>query len=127
MASKAQLRTLREGAVINATSKFQDKILGQVVIRTMHKLHEEFPGIRLQLDKTWKLTDIVKNLRSHFPDVDFQRTYLHVQGERFNRGSFYFKVEDWQEDEMFEIASEIAEASIYYYFSKYGKPAFIHT
>jgi len=233
MARKEQLRTLRKGTVINATSKFQDKILGQVVLRTMHKLYEEFPGIRLQLDTTWKLTDIVKRLQSHFPDVDFKcysnrsfmkpdggilklidtngelypiligemknqgtndrraqeglpqqskgnaierlgknvigfrtamlmesifpfvcfgngcdfesnstipdrvvtiamfgslnKTYLHVQGERFNRGSFYFKVEPWQEDEMFEIASEIAEASVYYYFSKYGKPAFIHS
>lgn len=233
MASKDQLRTLREGTVINATSKWQDKILGQAVLRTMYKLYEEFPGIRLQLDTTWKLTDIVKSLQSHFPDVDFQcysnrsfmkpdggilklidtggelypiligemknqgtndrrakeglpeqskgnaierlgknvigfrtamlmesifpfvcfgngcdfesnstipdrvvtiamfgslnKTYLYAQGERFNRGSFYFKVEDWQEDEMFEIASEIAEASIYYYFSKYGKSAFMHS
>lgn len=233
MASKEQLRTLREGTVINATSKWQDKILGQAVLRTMHKLYEEFPGIRLQLDTTWKLTDIVNSLKSHFPDVDFQcysnrsymkpdggilklidtngelypiligemknqgtndrrvkeglseqskgnaierlgknvigfrtamlmesifpfvcfgngcdfesrstipdrvvtiamfgslnKTYLHAQCERFNRGSFYFKVESWQEGEMFEITSEIAEASIYYYFSKYGKTAFIHS
>lgn len=29
MAGKAQLRKLREGTVINARSKFQDKALGQ--------------------------------------------------------------------------------------------------
>lgn len=233
MAKKAQLRRLREGTVINATSKFQEKELGKVVLRIMDKLHDDFPGIRLQLDTTWKLADIVKSLQLHFPDIDFQcysnrsfmkpdggilklidttgelypiligemknqgtndrraqeglprqaqgnaierlgknvigfrtamlmegifpfvcfgngcdfesnstipdrvvtiamfgslnRTYLHVQGDRFNRGSFYFKVDNWKEDEMFEIASEIAEASIYYYFSKYGKPAFIHS
>ncbi len=233
MASKEQLSSLREGTVINATSKFHEKILGQVVLRIMHRLYEEFPGIRLQLDTTWKLNEIVQSLQSHFPDIDFQcysnrsymqpdggilklidtegelypvligemknqgtndrraqqglppqakgnaierlgknvigfrtamlmesifpfvcfgngcdfetnstisdrvvtiamfgslnRTYLHVQGKHFNRGSFYFKVEPWEEDEMFGIASEIAEASVYYYFSKYGKTSFIHS
>lgn len=233
MAGKAQLRKLREGTVINATSKFQDKALGKVVLRTMGKLYEDFPSIRLQLDSKWMLTDIVRSLRMHFPDVDFDcyhdrshmrpdggilqlldtdgelypiligerknqgtndiralegkpkqakgnaierlgknvigfrtamltenifpfvcfgdgcdfaddssiidrvvtiamfgelnKTYVHVESGLFNRGSFYFKVEQWQEDEMFDIASQIAEASVYYYFSKYGKPAFIHT
>lgn len=233
MANKAQLRRLRQGTVINVTSKFQDKALGRVVLRTMEKLYEEFPSIKLRLDSKWMLTDIVKSLRANFPDVDFDcyhershmrpdggilqlldtdgilypiligerknqgtndlralegkppqakgnaierlgknvigfrtamlmenifpfvcfgdgcdfaedssiidrvvtiamfgklnRTYLHVESGFFNRGSFYFKVEQWQEDEMFEIASEIAEASIYYYFSKYGKPAFLHS
>ena len=53
------------------------------------------------------------------------KTYLHVQGDKFNRGSFYFKVEQWTASEMFPIAYKIAENSIYYYFSKYGKRSFI--
>ncbi len=53
------------------------------------------------------------------------KTYLHVQGDKFNRGSFYFRVQQWTVNEMFEIAYEIAECSIYYYFSKYGKSNFL--
>ena len=53
------------------------------------------------------------------------KTYLHLQGKWFNRGSFYFKVEPWNEDEMYEIALEIAQKSIYYYFSKYSKKSFV--
>lgn len=55
------------------------------------------------------------------------KTYLHMQGDHFNRGSFYFKVEPWQEDEMFNIVVKTAEQSVYYYFSKYGKSSFIRS
>ncbi len=43
----------------------------------------------------------------------------------FDRGSFYFRHQPWTEEEMIEVMSEIARRSIYYYFSKYGKDAFI--
>lgn len=55
------------------------------------------------------------------------KTYLCLQGDRFNRGSFYFREDPWQEDEMFDIVVEIAEKSVYYYFSKYGKSSFIRS
>lgn len=63
-------------------------------------------------------------------------THLHNSGDGggFNRGSFYFReqrwtVEDreqrWTVEEMNNILFDVAERSIYYYFSKYGKEKFL--
>lgn len=49
--------------------------------------------------------------------------YLHNEG-CFNRGSFFFRKKKWGIEEMVRVMYEIAEKSIYYYFSKYGKEAF---
>lgn len=53
--------------------------------------------------------------------------HLHNQGSNgeFCRGSFFFKVEEWSQEEMASIGYEIAKGSIYYYFSKYGEKSFI--
>lgn len=52
-------------------------------------------------------------------------TYLHNDANgRFNRGSFYFRPERWTVDEMSEVMRDIADRSILYYFSKYGKSRF---
>lgn len=52
--------------------------------------------------------------------------HLHNQGSHgeFCRGSFFFKVEEWSQEEMTDIGFEIAKNSIYYYFSKYGEENF---
>ena len=49
------------------------------------------------------------------------KTRVHNEGLKgvFNRGSFYFRQEKWTVKEMQKIMTEIAEKSIYYYFSKY--------
>lgn len=53
------------------------------------------------------------------------KTYLHnEEGGRFNRGSFYFRENEWSVDEMFTIMLDIAERSILYYFSKYREDHF---
>ena len=53
-------------------------------------------------------------------------TYLHNDHNgRFNRGSFYFKEERWTIDEMVDVMSDIAERSVLYYLSKYGRSHFI--
>lgn len=54
-------------------------------------------------------------------------TYLHNTGDggRFNRGSFYFREERWTVEEMSNVLSDVAERSIYYYFSKYGQETFL--
>jgi len=49
--------------------------------------------------------------------------YLDNKGS-FNRGSFFFRREKWTIDEMTDKMYNIAERSIFYYFSKYGKEAF---
>jgi type II restriction enzyme len=43
---------------------------------------------------------------------------------KFNRGSFFFRVEPWQPKEMAEILFDVAQRSIYYYFSKHGEARF---
>jgi len=43
----------------------------------------------------------------------------------FNRGSFYFRKEPWTLKEIEEILLKVAKCSIYHYFSKYTKEAFI--
>jgi type II restriction enzyme len=53
-------------------------------------------------------------------------TYLHNTGEggKLNRGSFYFRDPKWSVEEMQAIMYDIAERSIFYYFSRYGKDTF---
>lgn len=51
--------------------------------------------------------------------------YLHNQSDKFNRGSFFFRAQEWTEDEMHGICLKITKQSIFYYFSKYGKESFL--
>jgi Restriction endonuclease EcoRI. len=57
---------------------------------------------------------------------EINKTSLHNEGNfgQFNRGSFYFRVELWTENDMLPIMLDIADRSILYYFSKYGMPLF---
>jgi type II restriction enzyme len=43
---------------------------------------------------------------------------------QFNRGSFFFQEKKWTQTRMADIMYEVADRSIHYYFSKYGKAAF---
>jgi type II restriction enzyme len=53
---------------------------------------------------------------------------IHVvnQGEagQFNRGSFFFRQEEWTKDDMVPLMFEIGSRSIHYYLAKYGRNAF---
>ena len=53
--------------------------------------------------------------------------HLHKQGanNEFGRGTFYFRAEEWSEQEMCDLSFKIAEKSVYYYFSKHGKETFL--
>ena len=56
---------------------------------------------------------------------ELNTTYLHnEESGKFNRGSFYFRDEQWSVDEMAEIMADIAERSVLYYLSKYGAGQF---
>lgn len=56
---------------------------------------------------------------------ELNKTHLHnEEGGKFNRGSFYFRLDPWTVDEMATIMSDIAERSVLYYFSKYGEEHF---
>ena len=52
--------------------------------------------------------------------------HLHKEGScnEFDRGTFYFRDEEWTEKEMADLSTKLAEKSIYYYFSKYGEESF---
>jgi len=51
---------------------------------------------------------------------------VHNEGPNgiFNRGSFYFREKLWSPTEMADKMKDIAEKSVYYYFSKYGENQF---
>jgi len=51
---------------------------------------------------------------------------VHNEGPNgiFNRGSFYFREKLWSPSEMAEKMKDIAEKSVYYYFSKYSENKF---
>jgi type II restriction enzyme len=53
--------------------------------------------------------------------------HLHNQGSNneFDRGTFYFRVGEWTEQDMASLSLQIAEKSVFYYFSKYGEKAFL--
>jgi type II restriction enzyme len=55
------------------------------------------------------------------------RVRVHNEGGncQFNRGSFFFREAQWTWQEMANTMYEIAESSIYYYFSKYGEASFL--
>jgi len=56
---------------------------------------------------------------------NLNKTYLHnEEGGKFNRGSFYFRPEQWTVDEMYNVMLDIAERSVLYYFSKYKETHF---
>jgi len=232
MAEKHRLRKNREGTVINATSKQQEKVLFKALYKVEEYLVHSFADVRLLHEKQLYLKDAVKNLRHIFPNTEFyfhletssmkpdggllylldkdqnkypilisevknqgandlrmkegkpkqargnaierlgknvigfktsmlaesifpficfgygcdfedgssildrvvtmamfgklNKTYLHNSEEApINRGSFYFRKDEWQVDEMYEVMKDIAEKSIYYYFSKIGRDKFL--
>jgi len=57
---------------------------------------------------------------------ELNKIRVHNEGPNgiFNRGSFYFREQKWTVDEMAAIMKEVAEKSVYYYFSKYGEKNF---
>ena len=57
---------------------------------------------------------------------ELNKIRVHNEGSNgiFNRGSFYFREKKWSVKEMVIIMNDIAEKSVYYYFSKYGEDNF---
>ena len=53
--------------------------------------------------------------------------HLHNEGPNgvFNRGTYYFRVPEWTEEEMYALSLEVARRSILYYYSKYGERTFV--
>lgn len=71
MAKKNQLRKLRAGTVINATSKKQEVILSLAINVVTKNLQKKFIGIKLEHESQWRLDNVVHSLSGQFPEVDF--------------------------------------------------------
>lgn len=54
------------------------------------KLKKDFPGITLDHDGQWRLSDVVERLRNDFPEVDFQ--HLHAGSSMRPDGGVLFLV-----------------------------------
>ena len=61
---------------------------------------------------------------SMFGKLNISRIHNEGPNGIFNRGSFYFREKLWTPNEMSKIMADIAEKSVYYYFSKYGEESF---
>jgi hypothetical protein len=70
MSRSEALRRQREGTIINTTSKQQESLVILALRAVVKRLTAEF-GVVLHHEKRWKLTEVVRKLREHFPDVPF--------------------------------------------------------
>lgn len=231
MAKKAQLRQTRAGTIINTTSSKQEEAVIKALRIVEEGISHQF-GVKLEWTQRWMLKEIIEDLKSSYPDVDFcclssrsslkpdggilyavartgklypilitekknqgtndarlaegltkqakgnaierlgknviglktamttegifpfvcfgdgcdfqddssildrvvtiamfgrlNKIYLTPLGPNgeFLRGSFYFREKHWTQDEMAKIKIEVAQRSLYFYFSKYGEAAF---
>ncbi|HEY5044938.1 MAG TPA: EcoRI family type II restriction endonuclease [Solirubrobacteraceae bacterium] len=71
MARKADLRLQRAGTVINLTSKQQETALGKALKKVVASLQIEFADVQLHHKQSWRLVEIVDQLKRDFPDVPF--------------------------------------------------------
>lgn len=72
MARKEQLRKQRTGTIINVTSKKQETEVIQALEKVVVYLTSKFgKKISLVHEKQWYLKDIVRELRSTYPDLEF--------------------------------------------------------
>lgn len=107
----------------NAIERLGKNVIG---LRTALMRESIFPfvcfGYGCDFEETSSILDRVSTI-AMFGRLN--RTYLfNEDGERFNRGSFYFRERKWSVDEMFAVMSDIAERSVQYYFSKYREDHF---
>ena len=114
---------LRRQAQGNAIERLGKNLIG---FRTALLRESIFPfvcfGYGCDFEETSPILDRVSTM-AMFGKLN--KTYLHNEEDgRFNRGSFYFRAEEWTADEMFDIMKDIAERSVLYYFSKYREDYF---
>jgi len=146
LASKDNLRKQRTGTVINTTSEKREgktsKALSQVLLyrNAIERLGKNVIGFRTALlnetifpfvcfgdgcdfAQDSSILDRVITI-SMFGKLNISRIHNEGPNGIFNRGSFYFREKLWTPNEMAKIMIEIAEKSVYYYFSKYGEENF---
>lgn len=107
----------------NAIERLGKNLIG---LRTALMRESIFPfvcfGYGCDFEDTSSILDRVSTM-AMFGQLN--KTYLHNEEQgKFNRGSFYFRENQWTVEEMAAIMQDIAERSIFYYFSKYGAESF---
>ena len=121
---KREEEGLKKQAMGNAIERLGKNVIG---LRTALMHEAIFPfvcfGYGCDFEETSSILDRVTTI-AMFGKLN--TTYLHNTGDggRLNRGSFYFRDPKWSVDEMQTIMYDIAERSIFYYFSRYGKDVF---
>lgn len=117
---------LRKQAQGNAIERLGKNLIG---FRTALLRESIFPfvcfGYGCDFEETSPILDRISTM-AMFGRLN--KSYLHNEEDgRFNRGSFYFRAEEWTIDEMFEIMKDIAERAVLYYFSKYREDHFTNS
>lgn len=119
---------LREGKPIQAMGNAIERLGKNVIgLRTALLTEAIFPfvcfGYGYDFREESSIRDRVVTIGMFGPLNQIQLVNEGSNGQ-FNRGSFFFREEPWTFDEMSEVMYEIAQRSIYYYFSKYGEREF---
>jgi type II restriction enzyme len=105
----------------NAIERLGKNVIG---LRTYMMTENIFPFVCFGHGCDFGDTSIPDRVRTIAMFGELNKQYLHNQGQ-FNRGSFYFRESKWSTEEMVERMYDIAEKSLFYYFSKYGEDALI--
>ena len=109
----------------NAIERLGKNVIG---FRTALKTEAIFPfvcfGDGCDFDDKSSILDRVSTI-AQFGKLNEE--HLHDKGNHreFDRGTFYFRSREWTDVEMAKRSFCVAEKSIYYYFSKYGKGSFL--
>jgi len=118
------LEGLTKQAKGNAIERLGKNVIG---FRTMMKTGSIFPfvcfGDGCDFADDSSILDRVVTI-AQFGKLNVEYLHKQVANKEFDRGTFYFQVAEWTEEEMGDLSFKIAEKSIFYYFSKYGKDAF---
>ncbi len=118
---------VREGKPRQAQGNAIERLGKNVIGFRVRMLHEAiFPficfGDGCDFAEELSILDRVRTI-AMFGELNHE--HLFTEGDRFNRGTFYFRVPEWTFSEMKDRCLSIAERSVYYYFSKYGKETFV--
>lgn len=119
---------MKEGKTKQAQGNAVERLGKNVIGFRTYMLNEAiFPfvcfGDGCDFDKGSTILDRVKTI-AMFGNLNRDYTSNIGINNIFNRGSYYFRKKKWTFDEMYKILYDVAEKSIYYYFSKYGKDSF---
>lgn len=120
---------LKEGKTKQAQGNAVERLGKNVIGFRTYMLDEAiFPfvcfGDGCDFDNGSTILDRVKTI-AMFGNLNKDYTANSGVNNIFNRGSYYFRKDKWSFNEMYNILYDVAEKSIFYYFSKYGKNNFI--